>query len=201
MSIYEEFKAPLIDFIEEAEDIPNLIGVILFGSALTGDISKKSDIDLLLITKSEHNPEIGEEARIARNITSNISKKYDLKYPFSLTFYNIDAKKEIEPDFLWEVCKDGIMLWGDPKFIVGGRLKEVLQPKLLCSYSLKGLDEKDKRAVIRKLYKSKSRLIDVGKEKIAPGVLLVDSTKEPLLKALFDKYGVKIYSIKKIWTH
>jgi len=54
---------------------------------------------------------------------------------------------------------------------------------------------------IRKLYKSKSRLIDVGKEKIAPGVLLINSTKESLLKALFDKYGVKIYSIKKIWTH
>lgn len=200
MSIYEEFKAPLMDFIEKAENIPNLIGVILFGSALTGDVSKKSDIDILLITESEQNPEVGEESRIAHEITSEISKKYKLEHSFSIAFYNI-KNGDMEPDFLWEICKDGIMLWGDPKFIIGDRLKEVLQPKLLCTYSFKGLVEKDKRAVIRKLYKSKSRLIDEEKEKIAPGVLLIDSKKEPLLKALFDRYEVRDYTIKKIWTH
>ena len=201
MSIYEEFKAPLMDFIERAEEIPNLIGVILFGSTLTGDISKKSDIDLLIITKSDHNPEVGEEARIAHGITSDISKKHNLKYPFSLTFYNSGNKEEMESDFLWEVCKDGIMIWGNPSFIVGKKIKEVLKPKLLCTYSLKGITEKDKRAAIRKLYESKSKLIDEGKEKLGPGILLIDAEKEPLLKALFDKYGVKNYTIKKVWTH
>lgn len=201
MSIYEEFKAPLIDFIERAEDIPNLIGVILFGSALTGDVSKKSDIDLLLITKSNHNPELGEESRVAHSITSEISETHGLEYPFSLTFYNISEEEGIESDFLWEVCKDGIIIWGDPSFIVGKNLKEVLKPKFICSYSLKGLEESNKRAVIRKLYKSKSKIIDEEKEKIAPGVLLIDSKREPLIKALFDKYGVKNYRIKKIWTH
>ncbi|MCK4422411.1 nucleotidyltransferase domain-containing protein [candidate division WOR-3 bacterium] len=201
MSIYEEFKSPLMDFIERAEEIPNLIGVILFGSALTGDVSKKSDIDLLLVTKSDHNPEIGDEARVARGITAAISEKYNLKHPFSLTFYNIGDKGEMEPDFLWEVRKSGIMIWGDPRLIVGKKLKEALNPNLLCTYSLKGIEEKDKRAVIRKLYKSKSKIIDVEKEKIAPGVLLMDPRKEPLLKDLFDKHGVKIYSIKKVWTH
>ncbi|MCU0290309.1 MAG: nucleotidyltransferase domain-containing protein, partial [Acidobacteria bacterium] len=88
MTIYEPFKVPLIDFIEKARSIPNLIGVILFGSAVTGDVSKKSDIDLLLVTQSDHNPELGEESVAAHRITSEISKKYDLEHPFSLTFFN-----------------------------------------------------------------------------------------------------------------
>lgn len=92
---------------QKAGSIPNLIGVILFGSALTGDVSKKSDIDLLLITQSDHNPELGEESFTAHRITSEISKKYDLEHTFSLTFYNLSNDKDIEPDFLWEVCKDG----------------------------------------------------------------------------------------------
>jgi len=98
MSIYEDFKIPLMGFVERADEIPNLIGLILFGSAVTGDVSKKSDIDLLLITKSDHNPELGEESNIAHSIASNISKKYDMSHPFSLTFYNIE-EKDIEPDF------------------------------------------------------------------------------------------------------
>lgn len=201
MSIYKEFKVPLIDFIDRANEIPNLIGVVLYGSAITADISKKSDIDLLLITKSKHNPEIGEEANVAHKITSEISKKHNLKYPFSLTFYNMRQEEEIETDFLWEICKDGIVLWSNPKFILSKNIKDILSAKLICIYSFKGLEEKNKRAIIRKLYKSKSKLINENEEKLAPGVLLIDSKKESKLIELFDKYGVKNYKIKKIWTH
>jgi predicted nucleotidyltransferase len=199
MIIYEKFKAPLIDFIEKAKEIPNLIGVILFGSAVTGDVSKKSDIDLLLITQSDHNPELGEESSKAHRITSEISKKYDLTHPFSLTFYNLSNEKDIDSDFLWEVCKGGIMLWGNPNFVLGKKIKEVLTPKFLCTYSLKELEDKDKRAVIRKLYESRSKLI--GKEeKVSPGVLLIDAKKEPRLKEIFEECNVTNYRIKKIWT-
>lgn len=199
MIIYEKFKAPLMDFIEKAKEIPNLIGVILFGSAVTGDVSKKSDIDLLLITQSDHNPELGEESSKAHRITSEISKKYDLKHTFSLTFYNLSNEKDIDSDFLWEVCKDGIMLWGDPNFVLGKKIKEALTPKFLCTYSLKELEDKDKRAVIRKLYESRSKLI--GKEeKVSAGVLLIDAKKEPQLKEIFEECNVTNYRIKKIWT-
>ena len=199
MSIYESFKAPLMDFIEKARGIPNLIGVILFGSAVTGDVSKKSDIDLLLVTQSDHNPELGEESTTAHRITAEISKKYDLAHMFSLTFYNLSNEKDIEPDFLWEVCKDGIMLWGDPNFVLGKKIKEALTPKFLCTYSLKELEEKDKRAVIRKLYESRDKLIGKG-EKVSGGVLFIDAQKEPRLKAIFEKYNVTNYRIKKIWA-
>ena len=198
MSIYKDFKIPLMDFVERADEIPNLIGLILFGSAVTGDVSKKSDIDLLLITKSDHNPELGEESNIAHSIASNISKKYDMSHPFSLTFYNIE-EKDIEPDFLWEVSKEGIVIWARTDSVLEKYLKESLKPKLICSYSLKGVEQKDKRGLIRNLYESKSKLIN-KKEKIAPGVLILDAKKEPFIIKIFNKYKVREYTIKKIWT-
>ena len=85
MMIDEKLRQPIIDFVDRAGEIPNLIGVVLFGSAVTGNISKKSDIDLLLVFDTDHNPEVGEEAKIAREIASNISIKHDLPYPFSFT--------------------------------------------------------------------------------------------------------------------
>jgi predicted nucleotidyltransferase len=198
MNIYEEFKEPLIDFAERANEIPSLIGVVLFGSTITGDISKKSDIDLLLVTKSASNPEIGDESKIAHSITSEISKKFNLEHSFSITFYNLN-QKDVEPDFLWEVEKEGIVIWAKPASILSIDLKENLKPKLICSYSLKGLKGKDKRAIIRKLYESKSKIIE-KKEKIAPGVFIIDAEKEPLINDLFKKFNLKNYSIKKIWV-
>jgi predicted nucleotidyltransferase len=197
MNIYEKFKEPLINFVERANEIPNLIGVVLFGSAITGDVSKKSDIDLLLVTKSPSNPEIGKESKIAHSITSEISKKLNLEQSFSITFYNLN-QKDIEPDFLWEVEKEGIVIWTKPELILNINLEENLKPKLICSYSLKGLKEKDKRALIRKLYESKSKIIK-EKEKIAPGVFIIDAAKEPLIENLFKKFNLKDYSIKKVW--
>ena len=87
----------------------------------------------------------------------------------------------------------------DANFFLGSKIKEALVPKFLCTYSLKELKDKDKRAVIRKLYECRSKLI--GKEeKLSAGVLLIDATKEPQLKAIFEEYNVNNYRIKKIWT-
>ena len=71
--IPEELKLPLIDFADKISKMPNLIGVILFGSAVTGDMSKKSDVDLLLVFDTDHDPEMGKEAEIVQEISSDIS--------------------------------------------------------------------------------------------------------------------------------
>ena len=84
--IEERFKLPVIDFVSRADEIPNLVGVVLYGSAVTGDISKKSDIDLLLLFDCDHDPELGREASIAHGISSDVSLKHDLAFPLSFVF-------------------------------------------------------------------------------------------------------------------
>ncbi len=204
--IAEEFKSAIIDFISRASEIPNLIGAILFGSAVTGDISKKSDIDVLLLFDCEHNPELGEEMRTSVRIAGEICSKYDLTQSFSFVVVNRRMMGEVEADFLWNVSREGIIIWGLPQMILSQKPHPHLEPLLLVSYSVGGLPEKDRRGVFRALYGGnkdpKGGLVDKrGNERLAPGTLLVPATKYDSIKDVFDKFGVRTYSVRKLWGH
>jgi len=198
--IPEKFKLPLIDFVDKASTIPNLEGVVAFGSAVTGDVSKKSDIDLLLVFDVDHNPEVGKEAKLSHEIASSISIKYDLPYPFSFVFVNKANMKDTESDFLWEVTKEGIVIWGKPQDILMKKPHPSLEPLVLIRYSVKRLNEKNRRKILRWLYTSKKKIIDKKNEKLGPGVLLIKAKKFKEIKKVFDEFAVK-YSVKKFWGH
>lgn len=203
--INEEFKGVIIDFVARAEEIPNLVGIILFGSAVTGEVSRKSDIDLLLVFDCEHNPEVGEESRVAHRIASDILSKYDLPYSFSFVMINQRRMEGTEPDFLWNMARTGILIWGRPRDLLVKEPLPSLEPLLLISYSLKGLREKDRRGLLRALYSYKKRragsLIDKKEEKLAPGVILIRGEKLEEVKNIFAKFGLQNYSVKRLWGH
>jgi len=198
--IVEEFKLPLMDFVERADEIPNLLSVVLFGSVVKGDVSKKSDIDILLLFDADHNPELGKEAEIARKIASEISVKHDLKHPFSFTFVNQRSIEDMDPDFLWNVVREGVLIWNRLEDEVMKEPHPFLEPMVLVKYTTRDLEEKNKRKLLRKLYSSKKRLINKDKERLGQGVLLTSAAKFDELKDLLDAFGVS-YSVKKIWSH
>ena len=196
--IPEEIKLPLIDFADKISKMPDLIGVIIFGSVVTGDMSKKSDVDILLVFDTDHDPEMGKEAKIVQNIASGISAKYDMVYPFSFVFVNKKNIGEVESDFLWNVVKEGVVIWGKPQDILMKAPHPSLEPLMLIRYSVKELNERDKRKILRWLYTSKKRIIEESKEKWGPGVLLIKASKFEEIKKIFDEFNVK-YSVKKFW--
>lgn len=198
--IDEQFKLPIIDFIDRAKEIPNLVGVVLFGSAVTGDISKKSDIDIMLIFDSDHNPEIGRESEIAHRIVSDVSLKHDLAHPFSFVFVNQRNMKEIEPDFFWNVVREGILIWGRAEDIIMKKAHPSLEPMIIIKYSMKELSIKDKRRLLRYLYSSKKRIIDKEIDRLGPGTLLLNAEKFDRIKSVLDSFGIR-YSVRKIWGH
>lgn len=198
--IPDEIIPPLMDFVSHADKIPNLSGMILFGSAVTGRMSKKSDIDIALVFETDHDPETGKEAEIAHQIASAISVKHDLMYPFSFVFINKKSLEEVDADFVWTVAKEGMIIWGKPQELLMETPHPALKPMMLIQYSTKNLSEKDKRKLLRWLYDSKQKLINKDKERIGPGVLLVDAEKIDELKRIFDMLGLT-YSVKKIWCH
>jgi hypothetical protein len=73
-----------------------------------------------------------------------------------------------------------------------------LEPLMLIRYSVKELNERDKRKILRWLYTSKKRIIGESKEKWGPGVLLIKASKFEEIKKIFDEFNVK-YSVKKFW--
>jgi len=75
-----------------------------------------------------------------------------------------------------------------------------LEPLVLVRCSVKTLDERKRRKVLRWLYSSKKKIIDKRNEKLGPGVLLIKAKKFEEIKRIFNKFDVQ-YSIKKFWGH
>ena len=147
--IQEDIFLAVSEFGRRASDIPNLKAAVLFGSAATGALTKKSDIDILLIFDSVKNPETGPEAAAAHSLGGEISTRLGLAYSFSFVMYG--RNDAIEPALLREVLRDGMVLFARTGDVVGAR-KEGLVPYLLVSYTLKGMRPKEKMALQRGLF-------------------------------------------------
>lgn len=202
-------KNAVYELIEELKVLESLETVILYGSAVTGEMHKKSDIDLLLIFNLDHNPETGEEGIFAQKKAIEIENKHDLDNPFSYVFFN--RNENIDSDFLWEIAKDGIALYSKPELILGK--KENLEPAAFISYKFGKIPHKDKMYVERKLYgykvkkkykekdyvsESKGLVSEFGK-KVGRATFLIKSKKIDEVTKIFDQKKVE-YNLSKVWV-
>jgi predicted nucleotidyltransferase len=190
--------------------IPTLESVVLFGSAARGEMHKKSDVDILLIFNADHDPEIGDEGSLVHKIAGEVEKKYHMDNPFSFVFMN-NKMDELDSEFLWEVAKDGVVLYALPGSILGK--EEYLQPSAFISYTFSNLPAKDKMFVKRKLYGYKVKSVHDGKEYVNKGkgivqeygkkmgraTFLIDASQVDEVLALFQEKKVQ-YKISKIWV-
>ena len=131
--IPNEIKLVIIDFIDNADRIPDLECAILFGSAIKNELHKKSDIDILLIFDSKGNPEVDDHSLIVHKIAAEIEQKRKSDYSFSFVIMNKSDKK-IDSDFLWNVAKEGIIIWGLPESKVFTTQSKDMKPRALFNY-------------------------------------------------------------------
>ncbi|MCG2825974.1 MAG: hypothetical protein L6265_05215, partial [Thermoplasmatales archaeon] len=130
--------------------------------------------------------------------------------PVSFVFSNLNDIEPNEVDFLWNTTKEGVVIWGKPNLAML-RLKDVLKPRLLITYSMNNLERKEKVRFHRALYGYKSRTTVNGKlyhtkkdgllrkeEYLGQNVMLVPAEKAGLITDVLDKFRVK-YSVKKVW--
>lgn len=189
--------------------IPTLESVVLFGSAARGEMHKKSDVDILLIFNADHDPEIGDEGSLVHKISGELEKEYYMDNPFSFVFMN--KMDELDSEFLWEVAKDGVVLYTLPGSILGK--EEYLQPSAFISYTFSNLAAKDKMFVKRQLYGYKVKSVHDGKEYVNEGkgivqeygkkmgraTFLIDASHVDEVLELFQEKKVQ-YKISKIWV-
>lgn len=211
--IAESLRAAIIDFVSEAQNIPKLICAILFGSALTGEITKKSDIDVLLLFDTDHDPALGEEAEIAHKIASKILKRHDYTNSFSFVFVNINDIQKTDTTFLWEVARTGIIIWAPANMQLLKKPHAGLDPQVIILYSTKELKSKDKVSLNRALFgyrvekifkdkkyvSAKEGIVSKRGRKLGPGAIML--TAESLEEAvqLLTKHKAK-FSYIKAWT-
>ena len=212
LSVPEPVYAAALALVQAIRPLPTLEAVILFGSAVTGEMHKKSDIDLLLLFNADHNPELGEEARYIHARTGEIERTYKLENPFSFVFVN--RGEHVDTDFLWEVARDGIMLYGRPETLLGRETYLTLTPVSIILHNLSGIPRKDRVFVERKLYGYHARPTYKEKEyaiereglitqalhgkRLGRGALMIDARSADGVLHLFNERGIA-YTVIKVW--
>jgi predicted nucleotidyltransferase len=203
--------AAALELAQSLKELSTLEAVVLFGSAARAEMTKKSDIDLLLLFDTDHNPESGEEGKTIFKRAIEIERKYKLENPFSLVFLNIG--EDVDAEFVWEVVRDGTVLYyrHPPEGILG---KEgYLSPAVLISYTFEGVPQKDRVHVNRVLYGYRSKKVHNGKEyvserkgiiprygrKLGRATFIVDARIGEEVQRLFDEKNV-LYTATRIWS-
>ncbi len=211
LSIPQELYAPLAHFVARAGEVLNLRAAVLFGSAVTGEFRRKSDIDILLLFDTDHNPELGPEAESALALAAEIASHYNLAHSFSFVMENL-RDGALDPHFLWETAREGIVIWADPALILMPEPRSALEPALLVTYSTQGMTSKDKGALHRALYgyrvekkvgnkvyvSEKPGLIEKTGQRLGPGVVVVPARIADRLTGLLEKHGAS-YTTMKVW--
>ncbi len=106
-SANKELKIILEDFVRSAASIVNKISIVLFGSYAKGTATRKSDLDILLISKTE----LGID-----KITKELYAKYGKEINAILMNSN-DLRKQKDKTLIKEVIKDHYVLYGVEKFV------------------------------------------------------------------------------------
>lgn len=211
--IPDELMLPIMEFIRRAEEIPNLKAAVLFGSVVDGTMSKKSDIDILLLFNTDHNPELGDEMKAALNLSGEIAKKFDLPYSFSFVAKNLNDPKDVEPDFLWRVAEKGILIWGKPDLNIMKEAHPSLEAMALVKFSLEGLPGKNRASIRRALYgykvektvkgktyaSQKEGLISKKDYRLTSGLIMVPASLVDQVSDILKRNGAK-FKITRIWV-
>jgi predicted nucleotidyltransferase len=212
LGIPETLYPALGCFVDYAKSIPQLRFAVLFGSTVTGEFRKKSDIDILLAFETEHDPELGPEAEQALRVSSLIADRFDLANSFSFVYVNL-RDPNLDPHFLWQVAREGVVLWGDPALLLEALARPRAEPLVLITYSTQGLDAATKGALHRTLYgytvtkrvngkeyhSARLGLVEGGGRRIAPGVLLISAKAANPILTWLDSHQVP-HTVTKVWS-
>lgn len=177
-----------------------VIAVVLYGSYARGEAGRKSDIDLLIAVRDK---------KIEKKITGII-----LSDKTSKVVPSIVSEKELaeSPYYFYEILKDGIVLYKNPKLHLKIPLALPQKAFILYQLDVSKLIQREKVRLNRAIYgsmfrkkikgkeveyKYKGELEKIKGEMIGKGAIMVPSSAEKIIDSLLDSYKVK-YSKKHI---
>ncbi|HID27131.1 MAG TPA: nucleotidyltransferase domain-containing protein [Methanosarcinales archaeon] len=196
--IMNKFKKA-IEFSNKIKDNPEILQIILFGSVARGEDHVSSDIDIAIVYKEKKQDTMDQIDSLA---SSDIQ----------LTHLDINELAE-ESEIVGALSGEGLLLYGRPIIIQDKDI--ALKSKILISYNLSKLCQKDKMKVYRAMYGTTSTSKYKGKkyktittgiirehgiEKITKGVLLVSREKATKILGILKRFSADWKEIA-VWTY
>lgn len=195
----------IAELAAKLSEVPQLTTAVLYGSAAREELTETSDIDLLLIFDIPHSPETGGELEEAHRVLG------ELKTRRKIQLVATNLREPLDPDFLDNLCRDGIVVYGRPLVLSPEKLQ--LRPHVIYTYSVAGLSQVNKtrlqralagyrvvRKVGRKRYVSEKEgvLKTLHAKRIGKGVIVVPQENSKAIDELLAQHDVK-HSKFKIW--
>lgn len=165
--------------------LDGLDAIVLFGSVARGEEDRRSDVDLLLLYEDE------EQALRAEDVTARVCSEFpDLR----LSIINKGCSEAASnPYFLFEVLRDGIVLYKRPSTLPLKAQITQLRPFYIYVFDLKGLDDRRKAAVTVALYgrrrglkRQRGVLETVGGVRLGRGAIMVPADHFRRIEAFFE---------------
>ncbi|MCS4540853.1 MAG: nucleotidyltransferase domain-containing protein [Euryarchaeota archaeon] len=194
---YEDIKPEMIRSI--ASSFPALRAILLFGSFARGEITRKSDVDLLLVFDNR------KEAKKAEKKVLKIVGKYAGEEKRTVVPVCIGVENLVsEVEFFYNVFSDALVLYkrpdNEPVLPAGA---SGFSPMLLYSFDLSNLARTKKMEINRSLYgitfkkerkeyAYKGLLERKGGQKLGSGIIMVPSYAEKEFDEFFKKYSVSL---------
>ena len=190
-------KRILKKIAKELSRIEDVKAVILYGSLARGGFTSRSDIDLFILTtdgktqKEVENKVIELETEIGRNIQPTIRTIVELQ--------------KTDTGLLQNIFQEGKILYlKEPSDIPSAILLQQ-KPYLIYSFQISSLPQKDKARFnrqlyeqIRKGYKYKGLLQEIGGQKLSAGCVMIPYEQKEKIEKFFKKFKVKFEQLK-VW--
>lgn len=192
LSYAQEFVSFLIRTLEK-DLLDEIQLIILFGSSVRGEATRKSDVDLFIDVAHREN-EIDEQlVRITEDFYALAGEKWKqmrVDNPISLKVGRLSEWKALQP----AIVTDGLVLYGKykPEFFEG-------KHRVIFSWTNTRLSESQRIMVNRTLYgynrlgtRYPGLLQQYGGEKMSPGSIMVPVDHLKAFEEVFRKYRIAV---------
>lgn len=183
--------------------LSNLRNIILFGSVSRGDYNENSDINIFIDIKN-----IKFQLKV-KDILNKVVNDYEnevgnVKFRFNIIVSDLSLEK-------WnslkkEIKKSYKILYSDNNNGNKG-INKILDKKIIISYDIKKLNQKDKVSFLRRLYGYKQivnnkkyvqrgLLDDISGKKLGVNSILIYNSEKDKIIILFKKYKIRFETVE-----
>jgi len=177
--------------------IEDVKAVVLYGSFARGEATSRSDIDLLILTtekktsKEVQDKIIELENETGRNMQSTIRTLGELQ--------------KTDTGLLQNIFQKGKVLYLREAADIPSAILLQQKPFLVYTFQLNNLSQKEKARFNRQLYeqikkgyKYKGLLQELGGQKLSPGCVLVPHAEKQKIEKFFKKFRVQFNQLR-VW--
>lgn len=177
--------------------IEDVKAVVLYGSFARGEVTSRSDIDLLILTTER---KTGKEVRdkiieLERETGRNIQP----------TIRTLEELQKTDTGLLQNIFQEGKVLYLREAADIPSAILLQQKPFLVYTFQLSSLTQKDKARFNRQLYEQtrkgynyKGLLQEIGGQKLSAGCVLVPHAEGQKIEKFFRQFKVKFNQLK-VW--